>query len=476
MPRPVFDRPIAHRGLHDRSRGIIENSRSAFEAAIAHGYAIECDVQLSKDGEPYIFHDDDLERLTGVTGPSGGLPIAEARSRLRRSSGSSNERHTAARSARCSSRWPEEPCSRSNSRSSPTAQRAAPTRLRGGRCASSPYSRGHLHASNLRPSARPSICDGAGVTGADGHRHATTTTATRSDRHRFVVPRFVLRHLLHWPWTRFDFISLPQPEPLSSGGALSAGARHARDGVDHQHPSRPRAPRCSAPIRSCSKGSCRKLAETLHSRDRRRRRPKIDAAQWNALAAASDAHANPFLDHAFFLALEESGCATRRTGWSPRHILLQAGQRDRRPHAAVREDAFAGRIRLRPWLGQCLRTGRRKLLSQAAMRRCRSPPSPRPSSWCARVTMRRNRPPRRRRAACGTARRFSSVHATFVPEAEAQLAADAQWLTRTDTQYHWHNAGFGSVRRLPRDDVLAAPQDHPAANAAMRSTASPCAG
>src|SRR5690606_23902443 len=46
-------------------------------------------------------------------------------------------------------------------------------------------------------------------------------------------------------------------------------------------------------------------------------------------------------------------------------------------------------------------------------------------------------------------RGISSVHATFVPEAEAQLAADAQWLTRTDTQYHWHNAGFASF-----DDYL----------------------
>ena len=65
----LFDRPIAHRGLHDRSRGIIENSRSAFEAAIAHGYAIECDVQLSSDGVPFIFRDDTLERMRGLSPP-----------------------------------------------------------------------------------------------------------------------------------------------------------------------------------------------------------------------------------------------------------------------------------------------------------------------------------------------------------------------------------------------------------------------
>lgn len=75
--KPNFDRPIAHRGLHDRGRGIIENSASAFAAAIERGYAIECDVQLSRDGIPMIFHDDDLDRLTGVAGPVGARTMAE---------------------------------------------------------------------------------------------------------------------------------------------------------------------------------------------------------------------------------------------------------------------------------------------------------------------------------------------------------------------------------------------------------------
>lgn len=75
--KPVFDRPIAHRGLHDRSRGIIENTASAFTAAIEKGYAIECDVQLSRDGIPMIFHDDNLDRLTGIAGPVGAKTMAE---------------------------------------------------------------------------------------------------------------------------------------------------------------------------------------------------------------------------------------------------------------------------------------------------------------------------------------------------------------------------------------------------------------
>jgi glycerophosphoryl diester phosphodiesterase len=64
-------RPIAHRGLHDRARGVIENSFEAAEAAAAAGFAIECDVQLSRDGEAMVFHDDRLDRLTGATGLFG---------------------------------------------------------------------------------------------------------------------------------------------------------------------------------------------------------------------------------------------------------------------------------------------------------------------------------------------------------------------------------------------------------------------
>ena len=61
-------RPIAHRGLHAAANGVIENSPSAALAAIAHDFAIECDVQLTADGEAVVFHDFDLDRLTTWSG------------------------------------------------------------------------------------------------------------------------------------------------------------------------------------------------------------------------------------------------------------------------------------------------------------------------------------------------------------------------------------------------------------------------
>lgn len=63
--------PIAHRGYHDVSAGVPENSRAAFRAAIDAGYAIELDVQLSADGHAMVFHDYEMSRLTGQTGAIG---------------------------------------------------------------------------------------------------------------------------------------------------------------------------------------------------------------------------------------------------------------------------------------------------------------------------------------------------------------------------------------------------------------------
>lgn len=60
----LIARPIAHRGLHDAATGVIENTASAFAAAIAGGFGIETDLQISSDGEAMVHHDFALGRLT----------------------------------------------------------------------------------------------------------------------------------------------------------------------------------------------------------------------------------------------------------------------------------------------------------------------------------------------------------------------------------------------------------------------------
>jgi glycerophosphoryl diester phosphodiesterase len=69
-------RPVAHRGLHDRARGIIENMPGAALAAIEANFAIECDIQLTADGEAMVHHDDALGRLTEGAGALLGLSSA----------------------------------------------------------------------------------------------------------------------------------------------------------------------------------------------------------------------------------------------------------------------------------------------------------------------------------------------------------------------------------------------------------------
>ena len=64
----TFIRPIAHRGLHTSADGVIENTAPAFEAAIAGGYGIECDLQPLADGTPMVFHDETLDRLVDAKG------------------------------------------------------------------------------------------------------------------------------------------------------------------------------------------------------------------------------------------------------------------------------------------------------------------------------------------------------------------------------------------------------------------------
>lgn len=67
--------PFAHRGLHGGER--VENSGGAIAAAVAGGYGVELDVQLSRDGEAMVFHDYELERLTAGQGAVAARTSAE---------------------------------------------------------------------------------------------------------------------------------------------------------------------------------------------------------------------------------------------------------------------------------------------------------------------------------------------------------------------------------------------------------------
>ena len=76
-PAWLTARPIAHRGLHDAGNRVVENTLGAAEAAIRGGFAIECDAQLSRDGEAMVFHDARLDRLTRARGALSERTVAQ---------------------------------------------------------------------------------------------------------------------------------------------------------------------------------------------------------------------------------------------------------------------------------------------------------------------------------------------------------------------------------------------------------------
>jgi len=73
----LIARPIAHRGLHDASAGIIENTPSAIQAAVAAGYGIEVDLQVTADGDAMVHHDEALGRVTDGRGRIDAFTAAE---------------------------------------------------------------------------------------------------------------------------------------------------------------------------------------------------------------------------------------------------------------------------------------------------------------------------------------------------------------------------------------------------------------
>jgi glycerophosphoryl diester phosphodiesterase len=78
-PEWLFAQPIAHRGLHDKASGVIENTVTACADAASYGFGIEVDLQLTADGEAMVHHDDALGRLTEGAGPLLGKTAAELR-------------------------------------------------------------------------------------------------------------------------------------------------------------------------------------------------------------------------------------------------------------------------------------------------------------------------------------------------------------------------------------------------------------
>lgn len=191
-------RPIAHRGLHDKRAGRLENTPSAVSAAIERGFAIEVDVQETADHEALVFHDDTLERLTFEAGPVRAHPLAELKA-MRMRGGDDPLWDLAELLALVAGRVPL--VIEIKSRFARDGQRAFVTRIAGQLTA---YD-GPVAAKSFDPEMLAILREVApglprGIIAEDTRRH--------DEWKRFgTMERFILRNMLHVPRTRPHFIS-----------------------------------------------------------------------------------------------------------------------------------------------------------------------------------------------------------------------------------------------------------------------------
>ncbi len=194
----VLTRPVAHRGLHDAGNGVIENTMSAFRRAIDGGYAIECDLQLSADGVPMVFHDDVLDRVTAQSGPVSALTASQLN-------------HIPLENSASGDTIPlfsdfldlvdgqvalfVELKDQVDGRNAELAEAAARELAR--------YS-GPVAIISFAPE----LVAGIRRNGFKGPRSIIVSRFNEEYAKKRLSPwrRFFLRHMLHYPWTRFDFV------------------------------------------------------------------------------------------------------------------------------------------------------------------------------------------------------------------------------------------------------------------------------
>ncbi|MFW6093741.1 MAG: GNAT family N-acetyltransferase [Pseudomonadota bacterium] len=168
----------------------------------------------------------------------------------------------------------------------------------------------------------------------------------------------------------------------------------------------------------------------------------IDAATWNACANPDPARRNPFLSHEFLHALEASGSAVTGTGWQPFHLALEnhSGEVLGVVPMYLKGHSRGEYVFDYAWADAWQRAGGRyypKLQVSVPF-----------TPATGRRMLARDDDPETQRMllnACAQVARetgVSSLHVTFMPEAEWRLAAEAGYLQRLDQQFHWRNAGY----------------------------------
>lgn len=174
----------------------------------------------------------------------------------------------------------------------------------------------------------------------------------------------------------------------------------------------------------------------------------ISPESWSRLSGASktssDAPYNPFLSHAFLSSLEESGSATAKTGWHGHHVLLEneAGTLVGAIPAYLKSHSQGEYVFDHGWADAFERAGGRYYPKM----QCTIPFTPATGPRLL-VAEGYDRDAMQATLASGLQEvirqlGISSAHVTFAPEAEIAAFEDADYLHRTDQQFHFINAGY----------------------------------
>ncbi|MGH7044153.1 MAG: GNAT family N-acetyltransferase [Acetobacteraceae bacterium] len=167
---------------------------------------------------------------------------------------------------------------------------------------------------------------------------------------------------------------------------------------------------------------------------------ELPVTEWDACAGAD----NPFVCHAFLSALEDSGSATARTGWLPRHAALRdaAGAVLAVAPMYAKSHSYGEYVFDHGWANALERAGGDYYPKLQVAVPFSPVPGPRllvrPDAGLAPATM--------GRALAQACREMglSSIHATFCTETEWAALGEAGWLRRLGMQFHWENAGYAS--------------------------------
>jgi predicted N-acyltransferase len=173
----------------------------------------------------------------------------------------------------------------------------------------------------------------------------------------------------------------------------------------------------------------------------------IAKADWDRLAKQGGAEFNPLVAHDFFRCLEESGCALGRSGWAPRHLVLEddAGKVVGIVPCYRKTNSYGEYVFDHGWADAYIRAGGNyypKLQVSVPFSPVTGPRLFAAEEKTRALLM-------RGLIALCTEEKASSVHITFMPESDWQSFGGRDWLRRTDIQFHWHNQGYDSF-----DDFL----------------------